>query len=296
MFCLIFMALVTTGCGSDGRYQGTLITNGTHTLAGDILGDLILLGGEATLDQAAILRGSIHQFSGTLHLDGEVHGEASFLGGQLILGPDARIGGDLNYGGGELTGLNQAAVAGQVNTGTGLQIPSIAPQQQSLIGTLFRWLIGALLMGLLSVVLWRYLPKHVERVSQVGLHHAGVSTAMGILVGIVGISLLVFLAYTIILIPVALLGILLMGAAIYFGWISFGIALGRFASKHLLRSLQPGARAFWGAFVFALLLNILTIIPFLGSILGIFTAILGLGAVYLTRYGTRHFEPEYAGT
>jgi hypothetical protein len=52
-----------------------------------------------------------------------------------------------------------------------------------------------------------------------------------LLVGVIGISLLVMMAYTILLIPVSLLGLLGLGLAIVFGWIGLGSMVGTLLSR-----------------------------------------------------------------
>ena len=144
MVGMAFLGLLLSACGAEGRYQITLITEGAHNLVGTTFGDLVILGGEATLEPGAILEGSAHVISGRFNLEGEIRGDLSFLGGAVTLGPQARIGGDLNFGGGELSNLDQSAVAGQVNTGTGIQIPAVERQSnQSPLGQILRAVINA---------------------------------------------------------------------------------------------------------------------------------------------------------
>ena len=277
----------------DGRYQVTLITEGTHNLTGTIFGDLVIVGGEATLEQSAILEGSAHLLAGKLSVAGEIRGDVSPMGGELALRPQARIGGDLNLGGGRLVGLDQAVVAGKINTGSGMQIPDqLVTQPQSPTGTALRWLVSAVVLGLVAAALERYLPRQISHVSETALRHLPVSLALGTLAGIVGLSLLVLLAYTIILIPVALLGLVLLSLAVIYGWLACGIALGRWATSHLKAAIGPRVAAFGGTLVFVLLINALTAIPRAGGIFGVLAATTGLGAVFLTRFGFRRFIPE----
>jgi hypothetical protein len=294
---LIFLFLLGTfflsACGTDGRYQVTLITEGKHHLSGTIFGDLVILGGEATLEPGAALEGSAHVISGMFNLEGEIRGDLSFLGGSVILGPEARIDGDFNYGGGELSNLDQSAVAGRVNTGTGIQIPAVETQpNQNPLGQIIRFVINAAFMGLLALLVERYLPAAADRVRDAAIHHALVSLAMGLLVGIVTLSLIVLMAYTILLIPVALLGIALLGLAIVYGWIVYGVALGRFAAQHFGERISLRWAVFGGTFMFSLLLSLIAAIPLVGGTIGILVASAALGAVFLTRFGLHRFIPE----
>jgi hypothetical protein len=49
--------------------------------------------------------------------------------------------------------------------------------------------------------------------------------------------------------------------------------------------------AFFGMLVFMFGLELLSLIPAIGSLLGMAVAVIGLGAVSLTRFGSRQFVP-----
>ena len=131
----------------------------------------------------------------------------------------------------------------------------------------------------------------MSRVGEAAFKHSMVSLAMGILVGIVGTSLLVLLAYTILLIPVALLGLVIFALAIVYGWATYGVALGRIIGRYLKQEISPTWTTFGGAFMFTLLFNLVTAIPIVGGVIGILVSLAGLGAVFLTRFGMRRFIP-----
>jgi hypothetical protein len=293
IFLFLLGALFLSACGTEGRYQVTLITEGHHQLSGTTFGDLVILGGEATLEPGAVLEGSAHVISGAFTLDGAIGDDLSILGGEVTLGSQAQIGGDLNIGGGDLTNLEQAKVVGKINTGTGIQLPSFAPQpSQDIGGQIFRSLLSAVLMGLGALLVERYRPAAADRVRESATQHALVSLAMGLLVGVVALTLVVLMAYTILLIPVALLGIAIIGIALMYGWIVYGVALGRFVAQRLKLKLSAWQVVFGGTFIFMLLISLITEIPIVGGLIGILIASAALGAVFLTRFGLRRFIPE----
>ena len=297
--CLVFMLVIVsgmlTGCGQDGRYQVTMITEGTHALSGVVFGDLIIFGGEVTLQSDATLEGSAHLLAGKLNVEGVIYEDISLMAGELALGPQARIAGDLNVGTGQLSGLDQATVVGKVNTGSGMQLPDKpTAQPQNPAGTLLRWLFSAIVFGFAGTILELYIPQKINHVSDAALRHLPVSLSMGILVGITGLSLLVLLAYSILLIPVALLGLAILGLSVIYGWLACGIALGRWFREHLKIGVGPCWAIFGSTFIFVLFLNVMTAIPGIGGIFGIMVAAIGLGSVFLTRFGLRRFIPESA--
>jgi hypothetical protein len=118
-----------------------------------------------------------------------------------------------------------------------------------------------------------------------------VCAAMGILVGIVGPILLVFMAFTVILIPATLIGLVIGALMVAYGWIGFGRAFGRWLVDRLNLQVGRAGRAFLGTLVFMILIDLISIIPFVGSLIALLAVTIGLGAVMLTRFGLREFVP-----
>jgi len=291
----VFVSLALSSCSTDGRVQLTVITEGEQRLTGITFGDLIMLGGNTTIEPDAVLEGSAHLLSGQLDLQGKITGDVSLFNGELSFGPDGEIEGDLNQGGGELTDLRRSAVGGKINTSSGVNIPQApaAAQAGTTLGTAVRWLISAILIGLAGSAVDRYLPQRVGRIGKAATDHLPAALAAGILAGIVGLTLLVLMAYTIVLIPFTLIGGLLLTLAVILGWISLAIVLGRRAAR--LFKTRPNLRltAFTSSALFILCLQGLSTLPYLGGLLGLTAASIGLGAVYLTQFGRHRFIPEF---
>jgi hypothetical protein len=288
----ILWLLLLTGCSAKGLYSLTVITDGQHELARDVPGDLLVLGGAATLAQGAAVAGNVHVLLGELLVLGEIDGDVAFLNGRLHLGPTARVGGDLNLGGGAYSAAPGAVIAGRIDTGAGVALPS-APQRvtSGRWASLARGLVSGLLLGLVAATLARYRPAGARRVGEAATQHALASLAMGALVGLVGVSLLVTMAYTIVLIPVTLLGLASLGVAVLYGWIGLGTEVGRLSARALSRPLRPAAAAFTGTLAVMLVLELASALPAVGGLLAISLALLGLGAAALTRFGLRPFTP-----
>lgn len=288
LLLLASLSLLLTACGANGLYQVTLITDGEHQLTGAYPGDLLMLGGDATLAPDASLQGSLHLVSGQLDLQGQVLGDVTLLGGDLTLSPSARLGGNLNLGGGTLHPSPGSLIEGRTHTGSGIPFPDLPERNSTSLGGT---LLNALLLGLAAAFLMRYFPRSIARVGEAASRHMLVSASIGLLVGVVGISLLVTMAYTILLIPVSLLGLFVLGLAVVFGWIGLGTTAGGLISRISNRPLSPVISAFVGTLVFVLVLELLASIPLVGGLLGIIVAAIGLGAVSLTRFGWQTFVP-----
>ena len=289
---LASLSLLLTACSAEGLFQVTLITSGVHELAGNYPGDLLLLGGEATVPPEATLQGSAHLISGQLNVEGQILGDVTLMGGELVLGPSASVGGNLNVGGGSYQASPGAVIEGRTHSNAGIPLPEL-PERASPFsaGTLLRNLLNAVLLGLLAALLVRRFPHGIQRVGEAATRHGLVSGSVGLLVGVVGISLLVTMAYTILLIPVSLLGLLALGLGVVFGWIGLGVSAGRLAAQALNRQLSPAKSAFLGTLIFMIVLELLSALPVVGGLLGIVVAANGLGAVSLTRFGLQRFVP-----
>jgi hypothetical protein len=90
---------------------------------------------------------------------------------------------------------------------------------------------------------------------------------------------------------VALLGVVLIGVAIVYGWIAGGITLGDWVVRYMGLKVSPSVGRFGGTFILMLGVNALSVIPMIGGLIGILVAVVGLGAVFLTRFGLRQFIP-----
>ena len=279
-----------------GAYSGTMILQGKHTYqAGKTLpGVLILIDGEAVLEPGARVEGAVFVMGGGLNLNGEVDGDVSVIGGQVEIGPQAHIQGDLRVGSGEHRLSQQARIDGQVLIGaaSGLEVDDLLPQR-SLQNQLV-WLVPeALILAGIAYLLTRYLPRPLDNVRQAAVNHPLISAAMGLLAGIVLPALLVVMAYTLILIPVTVLGLLIGFLVIGYGYIALGAEVGQRLARWRQMKINPPASSFLGTGVFYLSMNILGMIPFVGSLLNLIFAVLVVGAVLLTRFGYHAYTPPY---
>ena len=304
---------------------GKVLFSGSYTLAsGDVMkGDLIVFGGDAVVEMDATVEGNVVVFGGTADVDGHVEGDATVIGGQLKLGPHAVVEGNAVSIGGSLERHPSAEVEGDIVQGLGIDredggitipgIPQLSfpfdetpqidvqPPQPRLGG----WLAGFFLSGL-SAVAWAailaalgvlmviFLPRHTERVRETAASNPLLSFGVGLLAIILGIPVIVLLAITICLIPLALALGLALTIAWFFGWLALGWLIG----ERLLKALKvsqpnPVLEAVVGIVILTLIWRAPLIIPCLGflvsSVLWLIVGSIGLGAVILTRFGSQPY-------
>lgn len=306
---LLLAACAAAGIASEdgagpGRYTFSLILDGEHDLTPNehLTAALLITGGRLRLEPGARLTGPVFVVSGLLENQGEIRGDLTLAGGRLVLGPGSRLEGDLNLAGGSLAQDPAALVTGAVN-----QAARVPPSPTRLFETglnrVLSLLAQALIVSALAYVYMRVIPRPVARIARALTGHPLVSLALGLLAFIVALVLLVVMIYTLILIPVSLLGGLLLILLAALGWTAFGYALGRPLSRVLprrfSRRLTPAAATALGALLFQLLIAALSLFRFGGGLLALLTAAAGLGAVLLTRFGAQEFTPapldDYAG-
>ena len=286
--------LLLVACQPADAYRGMIILEGEHTFSeGErVEGSLLLLDGEVIVAKAATITEAVYIIGGRITIAGQVSGDVSVIGGQLYLTPGAEIGGDLNIGGGTVERAPSAMVRGQVNYGSGIEIPIEMERERRPPGdAILQSLVSGLLLGILAWLGARFLPRPIARVSETTMRHPLVSGSLGILAAVVGLVLLVMMAFTIILIPVTILGLLLALFIVVYAWIAYGSALGHWLAQRLPWSLSPPLAAFMGALLFMLATGILELLPVVGPTLSLLISVIGIGAVLLSRFGTRSFVP-----
>jgi hypothetical protein len=290
----LWAALVLSGCSGEGMYSGSLVTRGNHRIeSGDVVaGELLVLNGEIVIEEGAQVTGSIYQLGGTVQADGEIGRDLDILGGSLSLGPHARVAGNLNEGGGKVERSPEATISGKERTSADL--PEVLPlwSQQSLGDRLLQSVYRALLMAVLAFLAVHLVGNPVARVTQAAVGFPVAAGSLGMLAGIVGLVLLVFMAFTIILIPMSALVLLMLAAASAYGLLALGSAFGRRLASVLRWDAPPALAAALGTLLLVLLSDACAFFPVVGALVSISIVSVGLGAVLLTRFGAQGFVPE----
>lgn len=287
--------------------QDQIVVSGNYELqSGQTLeGNLWVYGGNAKLDQDSTVTGNVILIGGNFFGDGNVNGSITAIGGSADLGDHAVIHGNVRLIGGSFTRANGARVEGQViteNRGpfqfTGpsrVQVPGVDVRVDpfwSFLSLLFR----AFLTAAIAVLVVMFLPRHTERVSNVVMTQPLISGGLGLLTIIIVPIVLVVIMITIILIPVSILGFLILALTIVFGWIAIGVEIGqRMAAAFKTEWVLPVSAAI-GTFVLTLVADGIGRIPCVGWLVPAVIALLGLGGVLLTRFGTQVYPTFGPGT
>ena len=309
---LVSAATAAPGDGPDGD---KLVMGGTYTLKeGETLsGSLIVMGGMATVETGATVEGDGVVLGGTMTVDGKIEGDLVIVGGLVNLGDSAVIEGDASVISGHIDQSESAVIEGSIIDE--LELPFIAPgtipghlnsPQWSLqapfsgplmsgIGLLWDglWLLlRSFLWAVVAILVVLFVPNPVERVARTAVNQPWVSGGLGFLTTVAAVTILGFLAITIICIPVSFVGLLVLVLGWAYGIIVLGAEVGKRLARMMHREWALPVTAALGTFILTLVVNLLgAVVPCVGWVAPALIGFWGLGAVLLTRFGTREY-PE----
>lgn len=282
-------------CGEDGRYGVTFVNQGDHVVQPDerMVSDIAVAGGTMALETDSHLTGNVYLFGGELSVDGTVDGDVAALGGSISLGDSSHISGDFFVAGSEVERSPGATVAGE-ETELSSQELMAAQASPSLTGFLWQLISTTLLTALLAALTVRLMPTLTRRLSHTSTNFPLVSGALGILLLLVLPIFLVFMAFTIVLIPATIAGAILLAILVTYGVIGVGRGIGERIARWRDWQVGPALAATIGTSLIVVLLNVAGLIPFAGEVLLALVGAIGLGGVVLSGFGRRVYEPpEY---
>ncbi|MCX6826490.1 MAG: polymer-forming cytoskeletal protein, partial [candidate division Zixibacteria bacterium] len=269
---------------------------------GDIGGNLMVFGNDASIGEKSIIKrdflcraqrvnidgtvqGNANIAAANVVISGTIEGNADITAEKLMIVPPAIIKGYLHY-----TSRNEAVIEeGSVITGDKRwKLPEVKKEDEegvSFLSAIFRFalFVMALVTGLVLILFFR---EHTRESSRQIEKSFWVTLATGCLAFIVFTFGAIILLVLIIGIPLALLLISLGMTLFYVGKIYLSIALGRW----IFRLFRPH-REFAIGFELLLGLIVLTILfqlPYLGCLIYIITALIGMGAAIRGYHAINH--------
>jgi hypothetical protein len=144
-------------------------------------------------------------------------------------------------------------------------------------------------MAALAVILGLLFPQQIKRVATTFSSEPLVTGGVGLLSIVIAAILLVLFTITIILIPVTVLSVLLLGVAFLFGWIAMGNEIGFRLAQLFKTTWHPSIASGIGVLLLGLVTGFATLIPCIGWLVGFIVAIVGLGAVVISRFGSSKY-------
>lgn len=297
----VLALFLLAGCYPAVNSSDGLVVGSSYRLdSGETLNhDLMVVGGNVTLDQNSTVNGDVSVLGGNVNVDGSVNGDLTVMGGSVNLDSHAVVQGTLNSVGGSVRRASGSIVRGQTQNNTNKSTPWTAPTlrvpttdgNNRAVTSPLMAIFQSLAMAALAVIVTLFVPVYLDRTGQTALAAPVASGGVGCLTLLV----LVVMAITIILIPVSLLGLLAAGLAILFGWIAVGLLVGRQLTILMKKPWSDPISAGIGTLFVSLLASALNMIPCIGWVPGALLALIGLGAVVLSRAGTQIYPSPYGG-
>ncbi|MFZ2486495.1 MAG: polymer-forming cytoskeletal protein [Anaerolineae bacterium] len=320
MLGLLLIALLAVPVAAQQEVPGKFVFGGTYTLANgqQLTGDLGVVGGVATIDKGALVTGDVMVAGGTLDVSGQINGDVAVFGGSVSLADSAVIQGDLVTYGGSIKRSEGATVLGDVSQGGASEftLPSDVTAPDSLdqgydqgygymqpdrpmtpggwllhmLWRLVRAGVMTLALAALAALVALLWPRGLEQLTKTTLQQPLVVFGVGLLSWIVGIGLVIVFAVTLCLLPLSLLLALVLLVAVLLSWVVAGLLVGRKLLAVLkVRNPSIVLEAALGTLLLMGAYFLIGIIPCTDFIFGTIVASIGLGAIVLTRFGTRPY-------
>ncbi len=286
-----------------GLPEDKIVVGGTYTLeSGETLeGNLFVFGGSVTLESDSVVNGDVIIFGGSLDAQGEITGNIIGIGGLIELGDTAQVNKDVVTIGATLDRSANAIVEGEVRSGfTGpfffdrsafRSFPNLEVRVHPFVQLMWIFL-RTLLWAALAVVLVLLMPHPLDKIGNAAIHQPLISGGVGLLTVIIAPLVLLILAITICLSPLALLGTLVLVIAWGLGLIALGLEIGERLAERMNQNWAPALSAGLGTLLLIFVLDGLSeLVPCVGWLFPAITGMIGLGAVVLTRFGTQGYPP-----
>lgn len=278
------------------------VVAGQVTVSGSIGENLSVVGGNVTIaDNAkingnvvaavgslsvfALITGDMNIASGHMVLASQVDGDVNAAIGDLLLTPFAKINGNLTYWSDNPAQMQSGAqVIGET---TQKQLPKKlqkTPSEKEIVNTAVSGFIGlfflmkiaglisSLIMGLLFIRFFPVYSKNIiAKLSNQPFRLLGIGFLAVILIPIIS----VLLAVTLIGIPLAVFGIILMLVLVYFSH----IVVSMFAGDLVLKKLNKKVSLAWTFIVGIIIYSLIPFVPILGKLVLFIAGLIAIGAI-----------------
>ncbi len=248
--------------------------------------EIVKFGSDVIVDNNMTVK-EVEVFGANITVNGTVQKDVVAIGGDVLLGPTAKVGKEVISIGGAIHKEPGAHIG---DNEVELNIPGLS----SLIGfsTTTNWVGWALTFKIfsfigfvaLALVIVAVIPKPFGLIST----NVQQNTLKAILLGVLGlvalVPLAIFLAITIIGLPLVALEIFIVGIAFLVGYIAIAQLVG---DKIAVLLKRPALNALWVTLLGLLTLWLIGWVPVIGSVVKAVAILLGFGGVLATLFTSR---------
>jgi hypothetical protein len=279
---LVVVLLLVGASGADPDAMHVVfdgVRDADDLAAGSATDPLVVAGGTVTVPANATVDGPMYVVAGTAVVAGTVDAEVTVLAGNLSVVDGAAITGDLRSFGGSTAVAAGATVPRRTTV-------EVAPRERTLAERLGVLAMQALALAAIAFVLARRAPDALATVGDAMTGHALVAGVVGALAGVTLLVGFVAMAFTVVLVPVSVLGVVGELLVLLYALAAAGARLGR-----ALPIDRPDVAAAVGAALLVVALDLLDAVPVVGALATLTVVCVGFGAVLVTYFGWQAFEP-----
>ncbi|HEU5375609.1 MAG TPA: hypothetical protein VFV38_09235 [Ktedonobacteraceae bacterium] len=244
-------------------------------------GDLTIFG--STLDVKGQVRGNILAFGSNINITGSVDGDVNLYGGTLTMLNGSRMHGDINLFGGNERQESGGQLDGAIHDRSqriSLWLPGVGTEFAFPFWSIVTWAI-------LGLVLISLFPEHMMFVRTTVASKTRRSLFLGLLSLLLAPVVLIILTALIISIPLAIL----IAIGLIVAWAFGTVAIGWLVGEYIMRAIAPRHNTRLAQVTVGLTALVLVgSLPYIGWIVSVGAGLLGLGAVFLSRFGTRLYS------
>lgn len=274
---LVVVLLLLSASGVEPESM-EVVFDGDHTIS-TTDDALVVGGGTVTIPSDAMVETRLFVVGGDVLIDGQIDGNVRVLAGNLTVTDGAEITGELQT----IAGNTLVAEGALVGERTALDV---TPQPRSPLANVGWFVLRLLALGGLGALLARRRPMLLENVGDSIAHHTVVSGVVGSIAAAALLVLFVYMAFTLILLPISVLGLIAEFLVVVYAYTVYGYLIGR-----RLPVERADVATAVGTGLFLIGVEALGRVPVAGFLLQFLLVTVGFGAVLVTYFGLQEFEP-----
>ena len=264
-----------TGTHQTPSYNNVVVVNSDEVMCSNVTsfgGSVVILGE---------VKGNVVTFNGDVVISGKVYGNITLYGGNVIWQDGAHVDGDIHVCGGRWMGTTSRLHGSVIDCTRDVGRLVLGDGGASFrIWSILTWIT-------LGLFLTSLLPEHVMIVRTTVKSKMRRSLVLGLLTVLLAPAVLAVLVALIISLPLAILVVIGLIAAWALGTVAIGWILGDYILRILaLHQNKRSIQVVVGLAALALAGSL----PYIGWFISIAAGLIGLGAVFLSRFGTRLYS------
>jgi len=288
---------------SDDTLNGSLAVIGGNAMIEEgatIHGDVVVIGGNLTIN--GNVSGNVAIIGGNLTISQKIDGDVAVVGGQAVLTKTADVNGNIATVGGQVEKDPDAKVSGNIVKNapfTGIpKVPNVpnapnVPQKPNIninfnpLWEIVNVVWRAIAVAAIGMLLTLFLQPQLERVADAITRQPLMAGSFGLLTIVATPLAMLIMIVTLILIPVAIVVAMIIPLAWLCGIVALGQEVGERFTRAINQTWAPVLSTGFGTFLLLLVGGFFGLIPCVGWVFPFAIALVAIGGVAMTLFGTR---------